>query len=191
MNTILNIASGKIIPTGLPDPYFLVNVDTMYYYSHNVEDIEQEWLDWIQTINRVYYCKENIYEFMERSKIIFDEVYIYRFLEHVPMDKILYFIYLVSTLTSKNSLIDIIVPNYKTLARMILDEKIDNTFESNNITLTTELLNQPPDPHASVWTLDRAKYFWELEKRFVVFNYEEDFNFDGRDIYLRFQARRV
>jgi len=193
MNTILNIAAGKELPLTLPKPYFLINSDIMYYHNSHPVIIEKEWADWTKTIDKTYYCKTDIYEFMERTKISFNKICIYRFLEHVPMDKVCYFIYLLSTITNKGSVIDIIVPNYTILAEMILNEKIDNNFHANNIILTTELLNQPPDPHTSIWTVERAKYFFELEKRFEVLEKEIDrrFKFDGRDIYMRFFARRI
>ena len=193
MNTLLNIASGKILPLNLPERYFLVNADIMYYYTSPPDIIEKDWVSWTKDLNISHYSNSDIYEFMERTKMIFDMVYIYRFLEHVPMDKIEYFIYLLSTITKKGSVIDIIVPDYKKLAQMILDEKIDENFPGNNIILTTELLNQPPDPHCSIWTIDRTKYFWELEKRFSVIeeSMQRNFEFDGRDIYLRFFVERV
>jgi len=191
MNIILNIAAGKELPLELPEPYFLINSDIMYYQNTQPDVIEKELAEWNGTLNKSYYCKTDIYEFMERTKISFDKICIYRFLEHVLMDKVCYFIYLLSTITNKGSLIDVIVPNYTMLAEMILNEKIDNNFDANNIILTTELLNQPPDPHTSVWTMERAKYFFELEKRFKITSIDQSFEFDGRNIYLRFQAERI
>ncbi len=191
MNTILNIAAGKELPLELPEPYFLINSDIMYYQNTQPDIIETEWGEWDDTSNKSYYCKTDIYEFMERTKISFNKICIYRFLEHVPIDKVCYFIYLLSTITNKGSLIDVIVPNYTMLAEMILNEKIDNNFDANNIILTTELLNQPPDPHTSIWTEERVKYFFELEKRFKVNSIDITYKFDGRDIYLRFIAERL
>ena len=195
MDTILNIAAGKLLPIDLikiSDPYFLINTDIMYYQNHDPKIIEEAWLNSQKlSKNRTYYCKSDIYEFMERTKILFNRVCIYRFLEHVHLDKVSYFIYLLSTITQKGSIIDIVVPNYTLLAEMILNEKIDNTFDANNILLTTELLNQPPDPHTSIWTEERMKYFWELEGRFKVISQSPSFKFDGRDIYLRSFIQRV
>ncbi len=75
---------------------------------------------------------------------------------------------------------------------MILkDEPFISTFEADNILLTTELLNEPSCPHASIWTAKRARYFFHLEKRFQISHIDEKFEFDGRDIYLRFQAVRL
>ncbi len=193
MNTILNIAAGKQLPLDLPKNYFLINTDTMYYDSTSPDIIEKEWVEWDKSINKLCYCKSDIYKFMERTKIIFDNVYIYRFLEHVPMDKLSYFIYLISTITTKNSKVDVIVPNYETLAEMILKEDFpyDKGFEAHNILLTTELLNQPSDPHATVWTPDRMTYFWELEDRFKLLDINNNFDFDGRDIYIRAIMERI
>ncbi len=192
MNTILNIAAGKVTPIDLPENYFLINTDTMYYHNTTPDIIEKNWIDWKKSGKKIYYCNSDIYEFMERTKIIFDKICIYRFLEHVPMDKLIYFIYLISTITTKNSTIDVIVPNYETLATMILqDDPTDKDFEAHNILLTTELLNQPPDPHASIWTPDRMTYFWELEDRFKVKEINNNFDFDGRDIYIRAIMERI
>ena len=78
---------------------------------------------------------------------------------------------------------------------MILDEDpldpAGGNFEAHNITLTTELLNEPSCPHASIWTPDRAYYFFGLEGRFEISVYHTNYEFDGRDIYLRFLARRI
>lgn len=193
MNTILNIAAGKLIPIDLPEKYFLINTDTMYYHNTSPDIIEKEWMGWDRIINKTYYCKADIYEFMERVKISFDNICIYRFLEHVTIDKLIYFIYLISTITTKNSKIDVIVPNYETLAKMIIRDDFpgDKDFEAHNILLTTELLNQPPDPHATIWTPDRMRYFWELEGRFELKEINNNFDFDGRDIYIRAIMERI
>jgi hypothetical protein len=64
-------------------------------------------------------------------------------------------------------------------------------FPEHNILLTTELLNEPSCPHASIWTRNRAKYFFSLEGRFEVPHTWDSVKFDGRDIYLRFKANRI
>jgi len=77
---------------------------------------------------------------------------------------------------------------------MLLEEgpldELEN-FEAHNILLTTELLNEPGCPHASIWTANRAYYFMELEKRFRVGYMNAEFEFDGRNIYLRFWGERL
>ncbi|MHA1815628.1 MAG: hypothetical protein ACTSX1_06455 [Candidatus Heimdallarchaeaceae archaeon] len=196
---ILNIAGGKIPPLDIEKPYFIVNVDTMYYRNEDPAWVEEQWSAWRRSQSKttqIMNVKSDVFEFMERTYMTFNRVCVYRFLEHVSFTNIMYFIYLLSTVTEKNDKVDVIVPNYKILAQMILDE--DAYFEENNmavfpehdILLTTELLNEPSCPHASIWTPDRAYHFWEMEGRFRVENLDPNFKFDGRDIYLRFQARR-
>lgn len=192
----LNIAAGKLNPIKIFDKtltkkQICVNVDTAYYGGDLPPFIEFECL---RSANprQTFHTSTSIFEFLERTRITFDQVCIYRFLEHIPNDKLLYFIYLISTVTRKGSIIDVIVPNYKLLADMILkDNPYDNDFERKNIVLTTELLNEKSDPHCSIWTLDRMDYFWELEKRFNVYDVDEQYKFDGRDIYLRALIERL
>jgi hypothetical protein len=195
---VLNIAGGKIKPLELykDKSYFIVNVDTMYYQKNDPGEVENEMIDWrgYETVER--YINENAFIFMERFALNFDLICVYRFLEHVPMDKVLYFIYLLSCVTGHGAEIDVIVPNYESLAHMILNEPgnvevcEDFDFEAHNILLTTELLNEPSCPHASIWTPLRAKHFFELEGRFEVKDIQPKFEFDGRDIYMRFIAVR-
>lgn len=200
---ILNIAAGKmphltdILPNQELVPKFIVNLDTMYYHHTPPDVLEHHAHHWDfqpEQDTRVHYCKQDVFEFLERTQIMFDFIAIYRFLEHVSFTQLLYFIYLLSTCLKKGGMVDIIVPNYYTLAEMIIEESVDNPeFEERNILLTTELLNEPSCPHASIWTPQRAGYFFEYEGRFVVPEKSIDphFVYDGRNIYLRFQAERV
>jgi hypothetical protein len=57
--------------------------------------------------------------------------------------------------------------------------------------LTTELLNEPSCPHASIWTEWRAHHLFTLEGRFKIKDIQKNFKFDDRDIYLRFIAERI
>jgi len=195
---ILNIAAGRFPPLNLEefDPYHLINVDLMY--SHGVDSmkiIEEEFSSWSITEGRsdVIPCKINIWKFLESFSQRFDHISIYRFLEHVPRAKMDYFIYLLSGVLKIGGYIDCIVPNYERLAGMILNEPMvsKEDWEAHDILVTTELLNEPPDSHASIWTPDRAKYYFEKEKRFKVEGIEPMFRFDGREVYMRFFARRV
>lgn len=192
IHTMLNIAAGKFLPLELPRRYYLINLDTMYFQANSPAQTETNYFNWRRNECVRDYCNGDAYEFMERTKITFDHVTIYRFLEHVPMDKVLYFIYLLSCITDKGSEIDIIVPNYRVLASALLNEKTDQpNFESHNVLLTTELLNEPSCPHASIWSVDRAQYFFGLEGRFKIKDCVNRFEYDDRDIYLRFTAERT
>jgi hypothetical protein len=189
--TVLNIAGGKVKPIfdHTPDPMFLVNLDTSYYVGERPDLLENDWNFWkrqeTSRPSREYFVNTDIYEFLSRTTMKFDFITIYRFLEHVPFDKVLFFIYLLSTVTEKGSVVDIIVPDYYKLAKMIIEENVDSkTFEAKNILLTTELLNEPSCPHASIWTVDRLDKFFRLEKRFDPLEFNS-YKFDGRDIYLR------
>jgi hypothetical protein len=191
---ILNIAAGKGMVLDVEKPYFLVNIDTMFYLNHSPEQVERAAVRWNPDYHKseMHNIKVDAFEFMERTVIPFDRVCIYRFLEHVDFTKVLYFIYLVSTVIRSGGIVDVIVPNYEILARMILNEfPLNERFEETNILLTTELLNEPSCPHASIWTPARATYFWELENRFRLDEIQEIFEFDGRNIYLRFKMKRV
>lgn len=197
---ILNIAAGKMKPLDCQFdneltrrfPKHIVNVDTSYYNYMNPSNLENEVEKGLKLGDiKEWFLNTDIFTFMENTRIIFDRVIIYRFLEHVSFTQVNYFLYLASTVLKKDGIIDIIVPNYEILAEMILKEKINKDFEAHNILLTTELLNEPSCPHASIWTPKRAYYFVELEGRFKIEALHQKFEFDGRDIYLRFLARRL
>lgn len=196
---IFNIAAGKLKPIDIPfKKYCLLNMDLMY--SFDSADIKQTIGTTDDAVSNAIklkpieiYSRYDVFKFMGSTRLFFDMVCAYRFLEHVSRDQITYFIYLISTCTKPGALIDIIVPNYLRLADIILTEKVigNSNFEAENILLTTELLNEKDDPHCSIWTPERLKYFWELEGRFKVVDIDPCFDFDGRDIYLRMRGERI
>jgi len=192
---ILNIGSGKIIPDDIKNfnPFFLVNIDSNYYNnSCNISYIEDTLSSNLlnnKKENEIHYLNSNIFDFLSKSRSKFNRIYMYRFLEHIKKSDLLYFIYLLSTSLEDNGAIDIIVPNYNILAKRILTEDVNNkNFDKEDIITTTELLNEPNDPHASIWTPSRAKYYFEYENRFNINILSENYYFDGRDIYMRFEA---
>jgi hypothetical protein len=163
---ILNVAAGKFAPLpllkeeGKMIPTFTLNVDTSYFTETHPASIESEIRCWDENKDRLTVTKNinmDVFEFMERTSILFDRVVIYRFLEHVSFTQVEYFIYLVSTVLRRHGLVDVIVPNYVHLAGMIMnDDPYMANFAQKNILLTTELLNEPACPHASIW--DTAPY---------------------------------
>jgi len=175
----------------------VLNVDKMYYNSMTPADVEKRYLMWrkgeVPASTYEVNCGEDVFTFLERCTIKFSRITIYRFLEHVDMRDVLYFIYLLSTSIEPDGKVDIIVPDYSILAKRILEEDVDRKdFEAENIVTTTELLNEKSCPHASIWTKTRARKFFELEKRFKIDQeFGSGYKFDGRDIYLRFIAKRL
>jgi len=195
MKTILNIAAGKFSPIEMPKKEFkLINLDTMYFDSSSPKEVERAMNSTKE--DSIFECNCDAFKFMERTSLMFNEIVCYRFLEHVSFDRVPYFIYLMSTVLEVDGILDCIIPNYKTLADMILRESIDyevggKGWEAYNTLLTTELLNEPGCPHASIWTVDRVKYYMEFEGRFRVDVIDPAYKFDGRDIYIRFIAKRI
>ncbi len=197
---ILNLAGGKINPIFLNDlgetkseKVLTVNIDRMYMENDKLTEIIGEW-DTIsrKPYKRNYYFSCDIMEFLTQFHLKFDAITIYRYLEHVKKNDILYFIYLLSTSVRVGGLIDVIVPDYTKLAHRIINENVySSNFEEEDILTTYELLNEPYDPHASIWTVPRIYKFWTLEKRFQIDYLYDNYEFDGRDIYIRFIAKRV
>lgn len=199
MSKILNIAAGNMLPIKpLTNLDFLVNLDLNYFKPVDVGDVEdyhrkhKDDIKWSLDKPVITYVNHDVYDFLEKYTEKFDEVVMYRFLEHVPKVKVLYFLYILAGCIRIGGTVDVIVPDYTLLAKRILKEDVyKKNFEAEDIITTFELLNEPYCPHASIWTEDRAHYFFELEKRFKIKEMQFNFNFDGRNIYLRFQAERV
>lgn len=196
---ILNIAAGNLpVLNDLDkkfDKYFMISNDISYFNGSEPEDIEDENFKWVEEkdYNIHMVCTMDIFEFLSRTLISFDRICVYRFLEHVKRVDVLYFIYLLSRVTRKDAIVDVIVPNYKTLAQRILDEDTSHRdFEKEDILTTTEVLNEKEDPHCSIWTKHRVERFFTLEDRFAIIDdIKESFEYDGRDIYIRALLRRI
>lgn len=206
---ILNVAGGKMNPLVLYEidkilrniitknykynKYNLLNLDRMYMNPNQLDEI-LEIMGRTQDYDtsKIFYYNHEIFDFITRFHYQFDLITMYRFLEHVKKTDVLYFIYLLSTTVRVGGLIDVIVPDYRKLARRILSEDpFDEHFESDDIITTFELLNEPYDPHASIWTKERVHKFFTLEGRFQINEIQDNYYFDGRDIYIRFIAERI
>ncbi len=193
---ILNLAGGRMNPLGLienskEEDYFIINVDRMYKKSSQFLS-NYDYKNYIKNENCDYYnhyVKSNITEFLNDCMIYFDRICMYRYLEHVGYSDALYLIYQLSTITKKDSIIDVIVPDYIKLCNII--PGLTGEFNNNFILCQTELFNEINDPHKLITTPKTVKYLFELEKRFKVEKIIENFEFDGRNIYLRFLIRRL
>ena len=60
-------------------------------------------------------------------------------------------------------------------------------FNKQLIQVSTELFNEPNDPHKSPWTKKLAKYYVELEDYWKVTSIKE-VSLDGRDWYMQINA---
>lgn len=194
---ILNLGAGKLLPLELKNPYFLINIDTGYFTGERLADLRDMVTRWSiedepRDKSRIIYLDDDVFKVLNGINFQVDKIVAYRFLEHIPESDVLSAIYQMSTALKIGGILDIIVPNYKILANMLLNEKVlDIDFLKHNITLTYELLNEPSCPHASIWTKERANFFFTYEGRFRLMHLDENFEFDGRDIYLRFIAERI
>jgi len=202
---ILNIGAGKSLPLNMTKPenkdtsYFLVNLDPCYNKDIviSIPELYYKYVSFIQgegKYNEVYFSNLGWKDFATQFVGQFDRVIIYRFLEHVPMVEVPYFIYILSTFLpddQEEKVVEGIVPDYQKLCKMVLNENplLFKSFEKHNILVTTEILNEPYDPHASIWTRDRLKYFFELEGRFDLVQTIPDFKYDHRNIYIWFEAK--
>lgn len=194
---ILNVAAGKFPPLFYGDllkekiNFNIVNLDRMYLTHSSMNDLVSVQGNNTYT-NQNFYINHEIFDFLERYQYKFDLITMYRYLEHVRKTDILYFIYVLSTAINVDGIIDVIVPDYEKLCRGVLEEDVcSKDFEKYDILHTFEILNEPEDPHASIWTEDRIRYFFELEERFSIITLEKDYYYDGRDIYIRFLAQRT
>jgi len=202
MESVLNIAAGKIKPlymNSMDESYFLIQLDQMYKSFDTIELAEtkhEHLLDVRQNEDITIKVNEDAFDFLANYSYQFDHIASYRFLEHISKPHVQGFIYLLSTALKIGGTLDIIVPNYEILANMILKEDISDNmkhkdWEQHDTELTYELLNEPSMPHASIWTPQRIKYFFELEERFKVDSLDDRFLFDGRDCYIRSLMTRV
>jgi len=192
---VLNAAGGKIKSIDVDKynlTYNLLNVDLGYYSKYKIDEVEDFIVNDKSNKNNNIFINSDIFEFLEKTILKFNIITVYRFLEHVSKSNIQYFLYLLATSLKLNGEIDIIVPDSHKLAKMLIDEDInDPSWYSLDLLLTYELLADQPSPHLSLWSEDRLKYFIEAENYFKIISIEKDFNFDGRDIYLRAKARRI
>ena len=199
MKSYLNLAAGKLAPIdySVADSDFLIQLDQMYDGGSTIQMLETEYEMWLR--NKVAATEDtsvDAFQFLSTFKYEFDVVSFYRFLEHISKPDIQGFIYLVSTAVKIGGIVDVIVPNFQILAQILVGENLTDKvrhadWERHDTLVTYEMLNEPSMPHASIWTPDRLKYFFELEERFELELMEDEYNFDGRDIYTRAQFKRV
>ena len=91
-----------------------------------------------------------------------------------------------------DGIIEAVVPNHELLAMLLVNEnngKLEGDFELHDTILTTEFCNEPDDPHASLWSKSRIKYYMTRENLFDI-KHISPCSLDGRNVYLQFVARK-
>jgi len=176
--------------------YFMVNLDKSYFtgISPDVsEKIHSKWLsNKLKDETKIVGVKCDIFEFLERYKYKFDVITMFRFFEHIPREKLLYFIYLISTSIEVGGMVDVIAPDYQLLAQQILNEDpYEKDFDKHDIIISTEMFNEVSDPHQNITTPKRIEKLFEYEGRFKVEELFKPYLFDGRKIYFRSLIRRI
>jgi predicted SAM-dependent methyltransferase len=189
---ILNLAGGKLPPISLPPKFKLLNLDKSYFSEVTPIAIE-DWMKYSEyQRNEEYFLNYDAFEFLERTTLKFDIICIYRFLEHISKINVLYFIYLLSNCLQVGGVIDVIVPDAKKLAKMIIEEDVNAPdWESKDLLITYEMVADQPSPHLSLWTKDRLIKLFAMEGNFEATEVTEDFSFDGRNIYVRYEGKKI
>jgi len=183
--TIINHLSNFIKP---PVSFNLDKNYIQYELDRDIHEIERLFVvDKIKyDTPSTFYISNDVFSFINHTRLKFDLIVMHRFLEHIPFDKVLYFIYLLSTICNEGTLLDIIVPDFNELASMVCNEDVNSKdFDKNNIIISSEIVNETDDPHLSIWTAERLMYFFEYEGRFNLKTITKNFKYDGRNIYLR------
>lgn len=186
---ILNVAAGNqpildLDKISKKEMTVVINIDKGYLSGKTPQETERILTETDKPPAKIYCCGD-AWEFLERTHLKFDYIAVYRYLEHIPFTQVSYFIYLLYRVSNFGGIVDIVVPDYEKLAKMILEEDVNSVnFEKHNILVTTELLNEAFSPHTCIWTKARLQKFFELEKYFKTLSIN-DCCLDGRDIYIR------
>lgn len=187
IHSILDLAGGSIFPEfpeilrDVIDTRVIVHIDKSYSTPVDYTDLANL-LESRQLVD--LYTKDDVWNFLQNFIRQFDMISCYRFLEHVPVDKVLTFIYLMRTKVKTGGYCDVIVPNWNDLRQIDIDAE-DELMTKDYLTVVYELCNFPGDPHASVFTPKKLKKFFELEGGWEHIKTYEKYNFAGRDIYFR------
>jgi len=205
---IINIGCGNdVFPKEIFEYYTksrsnLNSVNNLICIDKNIDKNEQELLEKNNMSFNLHFYKgnfievihsANFYKFKEQC----DLAIAYRVMEHIPRKEIDFALYSIWKTLKPEGILDIIVPNFINLAKFILQE--DEIFSNNkfseivkyDILVSTEIYNEPSDPHQSIWTPTRAKIYIETEGLFKIHSIKEKYVIDNRDIYMRVISRKV
>lgn len=195
--TILNLGAGKIDYIFMPkEKQLVVNVDSSYKSSDNVNDIELLHLKFmdVNTYKNKYikYTSMDLFDFMDSYKYKFDLIIANRIFEHQFYDSgsIGRLSSACHYLLNDDGKMYILVPNHLRYAELIMHvEKEHKTmkhskFASHVLEINTEFCNTRSDPHGSIWTPELAKFYIESEGVWTIMKMYEDIEWDGRVCYM-------
>ena len=136
---------------------------------------------------------KDVFNFLEEyPNRDFDRIHSRRFFEHLTESEISYLIYLLYEVSKKETLLDIIVPDFDKVSNVVKSLDPNNMsvieFNKNMVSVITEIYNTENDPHKSIWNEQLGRYYIELESYWKVVDINKNINISNRDWYLHFRA---
>jgi len=120
-------------------------------------------------------------------------IYSSRMFEHLQEKDIFYLLYLLYSVSKKNAFLRIIVPDFlevlEELEKLSVEDCSVKEFREKLTSVTTEIFNEPSDPHKSVWTTQLAEYYITTEKYWDLLTVKHT-TVDNRSWYLDITAKR-
>ncbi len=156
----------------------LMHVDAMYKYETSE--------------GSSHMIGEDIIQYLENNNSLsYNIIHGQRIFEHIAVDKLQYLLYLLYCSAAPDATLHITVPDFEKVLETLksLDPFSQTAIQFNKqlIQVSTELFNEPNDPHKSPWTKKLAKYYVELEDYWKVTSIKE-VSLDGRDWYMQINA---
>lgn len=151
--------------------------------------------DYTKYLKHSLLSPKDIFEFLEKySEKDICEIYAQRIFEHIPIDRIHYLLYLLYSVSKPGATLFITVPDFEKVMQKVTlmdaEKQTAQQFSRDLICVTTEMFNEPSDPHRSVWTPNLAKYYIELEKYWKISQIQY-VSLDGRDWYMQIEAHKI
>jgi hypothetical protein len=191
----LNLGAGKISPDRYNDYGIVVHVDQYFNESSSldIDCVINEFGRSDRVGNTQMMCKSKLFDFVDQFPFKFDIVLAERIFEHMEYTtgEIGRLLEGINTITNDNAKLEIVVPNAILIATMLIDYENNHarydhvTGLSAKLIINTENHNFRQDAHLSSWTPVLAKEYIESEGTWKIDKIIEQFNFAGRDIYMK------
>lgn len=202
----LNIGSGKLDTStlGIPE-LFQVHVDRSYGFglASTIVKCEEDFLKFFSEnpleAGHDHFIPMDIFDFVDSFKFKFHHIRACRIFEHMEYTsgQIGRLLEACNCLTVPNATLEIIVPNYLRLSKMMIDlEKEIETYgpgcnQNHLLILNTEFTNSSHvDPHCSVWTPMTATLYINPEQTWDIVKMEDNWVVNGRDIYFKITLQK-